>query len=90
MILEWSDLKNFTSDLFDLQEVGVIGCKDEGLLKRYQDDRVMFETCDVSIVLIDFAYWEIFSKDEAFILRLAAKLARHVLLDSDFLEYNRL
>lgn len=88
LILDWADLKNFMSDLFDLQEVGVIGCKDEKLLKRYKDDRIMFETCDVSIVLIDFAYWEVFSKDKAFILRLADKFVRHVLLDSDFLKYD--
>lgn len=82
----WNDLKNFTSDLFELEEVGVIGCKDEKLLKRYQDDRVMFETCDVSVVLVDSVYWEVFSKDESLILRLAGKFSKHVLLDSDFLK----
>jgi hypothetical protein len=87
LLVDWKELKAFTADLFDLEEVGVIRCKNEASILRYKNDRVMFESCDVSMVVVDFAYWEVFAFDVSFITRLVDKFKRSVLLNSDFLEY---
>lgn len=86
LILNWNDLNAFTSNLFNLLEAVVIGCKNEKYLRDYEDEQEMFETCDITINNIDGCYWEIFSKDDKLITHLAAKFNRHKLLDSDFLK----
>lgn len=85
LMMSWNDLNVYTSNLFNLLEACVIGSKDEQMLRNFEDDQEMFETCDLTINNIDGWYWEVFSKDEGLIKQLASKFKRHKLMDSDFL-----
>ncbi len=84
LLLNWEELKVFTSNLYNFEEGCVIGCKDEKDLRFYETDREMFESCDISIYNIDGMFWEVFSKDEAFITRLASKFKDVTFLKSDY------
>ncbi len=55
-------IKSFSSEDPGLN---LIGCKDENLLHHYENDQDMYETCDITIEMIDSWYWKVFSKDEA-------------------------
>lgn len=44
----------------------------------------MYETCDIVIEMIDGGFWEIFSKDIAWIDRLAKKYKKIEFLTPDF------
>ncbi|MFI5344286.1 MAG: hypothetical protein ACHQUC_08710 [Chlamydiales bacterium] len=85
-IMKWEELESFAPKLFNLLEIVVIGCKDESLLRRYDDDQEMYETSDIAIQLIDGWYWEVFSKDEDLIDCLASKYKEINFIESDFLK----
>ena len=58
-------------------------------MRRYNNDQEMYETCDIVIEMVDCGYWEIFSKDEQLINRLAAKFKETQFLESDFLNFEK-
>ncbi len=87
LFLNWEELKVFTSNLYYLLEAYVIGCKDEKDLRNYETDREMFESCDISINNIDGMFWEVFSKNEAFIEHLASKFKDVLFVESDYNEH---
>ena len=84
LFVTWNELIAFTSDLIDLEEVYIIGCKEENLLQRYATDQEMFETCDISIILIDCEYWEVFSKNKDLINRFISKYNSVELIESNY------
>ena len=63
----------------------LIGDQNVNRLHRYDSDEEMYESCDHVIEMIDSGYWEIFSKDQTLIARLAAKFKHTECLDTDFL-----
>ncbi|MFI5344284.1 MAG: hypothetical protein ACHQUC_08700 [Chlamydiales bacterium] len=82
--IKWDELKFLESISYKIEDLVLIGCMDQALLKRYDKDQEMYETCDIVIVMFDSCYWEVFSKDEQFIQRLAAKFKDIKFLESDF------
>lgn len=79
----WDRLNEIASQFYQIYDLILIGCKDLTALKRYDNDQEMFEACDVVIVMFDSSFWEIFSKDELLIQRLASKFHDIKLLESD-------
>jgi len=86
LIITWDELNLLAPKYWQIIDMILIGCKDETVLKRYENDQEMYETCDIGIVMFDSSYWEIFSKDERIILRLANKFSEVTLLESDSLD----
>jgi hypothetical protein len=70
--------------IFQEIEVLVIGCKMKENLHRYTVDQEMYETCDIVMEMIDGGFWEVFSKNEILINRLAKKYKEVEILASDF------
>ncbi|MBS0586322.1 MAG: hypothetical protein JSR76_08550 [Verrucomicrobia bacterium] len=71
LFISWNELNSLTRKFWDLMDITIVGCKDKSLLGRYANDVKMRETCDIVIEMIDSGYWEVFSKNEALINRLA-------------------
>ncbi|MGE5196633.1 MAG: hypothetical protein ACM3JI_04825 [Anaerolineae bacterium] len=82
--ITWKELNNLSQKFWDLMDITVIGCKDKNLLRRYKNDQEMYKTCDIVIEMIDSGYWEVFSKDEQLINRLAEKFKEIKFLEPDF------
>jgi hypothetical protein len=82
--INWKDLNSLANKLYEVIDILIIGCRDEKLLTRYQNDKQMYETCDIVIEMIDSGYWEIFSKNENLINRFARKFKEIKFLESDF------
>ena len=82
--LTWDELNSFSEDIHQSIDLLVIASKDKDLLRSYDSDKQMYETCDIVIEMIDSSYWEVFSKDRALIDRLAKKFEDIEFLESDF------
>jgi hypothetical protein len=80
----WKDLNDLSHKFWDLMDIIIIGCKDRKLLRRYKNDQEMYETCDIVIEMVDSGYWEVFSKDDGLINRLAGKFKEIKFLSSNF------
>jgi hypothetical protein len=77
----WEDLKAITPKFFQMFEITILGCKNANLLRRYSTEEEMYKTCDIVIELIDCAFWEVHSKDQALIERLRQKFNEVKLLN---------
>jgi Txe/YoeB family toxin of Txe-Axe toxin-antitoxin module len=73
LCISWDELNNLAKKFWDLIDITIIGCNDKSLIKRYNDDQKMRETCNTVIEMIDSGCWEVFSKDEKLIERLSQK-----------------
>lgn len=73
ILMQWDELNAFAATLDQLFGISIIGCKDLQKIVRYKDDKDMYDTCDIVIEMIDSVFWEVCSKDESLIQRLAAK-----------------
>lgn len=82
--ISWKDLNDLSHKFWDLMDIIIIGCTEERLLKRYENDQEMYETCDIVIEMVDSGYWEVFSKDESLIQRLATKFKDIKFLETNF------
>ncbi|HEV8051907.1 MAG TPA: hypothetical protein VGP47_05385 [Parachlamydiaceae bacterium] len=82
----WMDLNSLSSNCEQIIDIIVLGCKDQEFLKRYEDDQEMYETCDFVIEMVDSTFWEVFSKDESLIKRLAAKFKTVEFLETNYKE----
>ncbi len=85
-VLRWNELKSFVSDIYSIDWIKIIGCKNLENLRKYQIDRELYETADVCIELFDSSYWEIFTKDPIFYDNLVKRFPIQKFLDTDFLE----
>ena len=84
LLLSWNQLNDLANKFWDLIDITIIGCKDQLMLKKYQDDQQMHEKCDIVIEMIDSGCWEIFSKDLAWIDQLGKKYKKVEFIFSDF------
>lgn len=84
--INWDDLNTLGRKFHQIIWITVIGCKNEKLLRRYENDQEMYETCDFVIVMFDSSFWEVFSKDASSINRLAEKFKDIKLLETDFVK----
>lgn len=73
LFIEWDEINSLSNKLFEIVDILMIGCKDENLLHRYENDQKMYETCDIVVEFVDSFYWRIFSMDENLINRLAKR-----------------
>jgi hypothetical protein len=71
--INWEELNELSGKFFQMFETIILGCKDLKLLRRYEQEKEMYTTCDIVIDLIDCAFWEIYSKNESFINKLKEK-----------------
>ena len=83
-LINWDELVSLSFKFWQIVDITLIGCKDSSLLEYYETDINMYETCDIVIELIDSGYWEVFSKDEELIKRLAKKFKEIEFLEPDF------
>ena len=84
LFLTWLDLNILSKKIDQTIWLTLIGCKNKNNACRYKEDQDMYETCDITIEMIDSWYWEVFSKDETLINRLAAKFENTKFLESNF------
>lgn len=84
LFITWEDLNVLSKKFYQIIDITIIGCKGKDLLKRYENDQEKYEICDFVIEMIDSSYWEVFSKDEVFINRLAKKFKAIEFLPSDY------
>jgi len=82
--ITWDELNSLAKKFYQIIDITIIGCRDKSLLRCYDNDQEMYETCDIVIEMIDSSYWEVFSKDEALINKLAAKFKEIKFLEPDF------
>jgi hypothetical protein len=82
--LTWDELMELIKCFYDVWDITIIGSKDPLLIRKFDSDQEMYESCDIVIEMIDSSYWEVFSKDGNLINRLDAKFKNTKLLESDF------
>jgi hypothetical protein len=73
LLIKYEELVELSSKFHQMFETTVLGCRDEKSLRRYATEKEMYRTCDIVIDLIDCAFWEVYSKDEQLINKLAIK-----------------
>lgn len=84
LLINWEDLNSLFNKFYEVIDLLLIGCKKERLLVRYENDQKMYETCDITIEMVDSSYWEVFSKDGDLLVRLARKFQQVKFLTTDF------
>lgn len=84
LFISWKDLNELANQLWEIIDIIIIGCKDEKLLLRYENDETMYRSCDIVIVKFDSCFWEVFSKDQQLIQKLSKKFKDIEWLDPDF------
>ncbi|MBA3238254.1 MAG: hypothetical protein H0T62_07920 [Parachlamydiaceae bacterium] len=82
--LTWDDLNELANDLWEIEDMLVIGSKKQEKIIRHKIDQDMYESCDIVIEMFDSCYWEVFSSDEALINRLATKFKHTIFLKPNF------
>ena len=82
--ISWDELFSLSFKFWEIVDITLIGCKNQKLLKFYEDEIEMYETCDIVIEMIDSSFWQVFSKDEELINRLAKKFKEVEFLEPDF------
>ena len=82
--IDWNDLNILSKKFDEIVDITLMGCRDRNLLYRYSNDTEMYRACDIVIKMVDSSYWEVFSKDEELINRLASKCKEIEFLEPDF------
>lgn len=82
--ISWEKLNLIAKKIYQIYDIILIASSNKELLHRYEDDQVMYETCDIVIEMVDCSFWEVFSKDEQLIQRLEKKFQHTKLLKADF------
>ncbi len=77
-------LLEISKKIFQEIELTIIACKTKKTIRRYKEDKEMYETCDIVIEMIDGGFWEVFSKNVKWIDQLAKKFQNVEFLTSDF------
>lgn len=83
LYINWDDLNLLSNKFWEIIDIIIIGCKDEKQLHRYENDQMMYETCDIVIEFVDSGFWQIFTNDEDLIKRLAKKFKDIRFLETD-------
>jgi hypothetical protein len=80
----FESISETSKKIFQEIDLTIIACKTKENIHRYKEDKEMYETCDIVIEMIDGGFWEIFSKNVAWINQLAEKFQNIEFLTSDF------
>lgn len=81
LLLTWAELNILSNKLWDIIDITIIASKDKSIIKRYDNDQEMYEKCDIVIEMIDSGYWEVYSKDQAFLDKLQGKFRETEILE---------
>lgn len=84
LFISWDDMCTLSTKFHQIIDILIIGCVDKNLLRRYENDQEMYETCDIVIEMFDSSFWGVFSKNDNLIDRLAVKFKEVKFLESDF------
>ncbi|NGX46643.1 MAG: hypothetical protein K1000chlam3_00003 [Chlamydiae bacterium] len=84
LFITWKELNDLSQKFWDLMDIIIIGCKDRSSLRRYEKDQEMYETCDITIEMVDSGYWEVFAENEELINKFAKKFKEVEFLEADF------
>lgn len=84
--LTWEEIFVVTEKFAQIFEITILGCKARKNLHRYQNDKEMYQSCDIVIELIDCAFWQIFSKSSGLIKKLKEKFKEVEFLEPNFQE----
>jgi hypothetical protein len=84
LFLEFESLQIISEKFFQEIEITVIGSKRKENLRRYEEDREMYECCEIVIEMIDGGFWEVFSHNGELINQLEKKFQDTELLTSDY------
>ena len=66
MAIDIDRLRHLDSEIDDLQSILVIGDLEKSKLRRYSNDEIMYDSCSITIQLIDSTCWEISSDNPKF------------------------
>lgn len=80
--ISWERLNQVSTKFPQIENIVIIGSKDKRALRRYQYDEQMAAACDIVIIMFDFSYWKVFSKDQQLIEKLAKTFTETLLIDS--------
>lgn len=80
----WEELQTLSKKIHQEIDLIIVGCRNKEFLHKYQNDQEMYESCDIVIQMIDSSYWEVFSKDDNLIARLAQKFKEVEFLEPNF------
>ena len=64
MLISWQELILLAPKFDQIYDILIIGCDDLRALKKYDDEKEMYEKCDLVLDLFDSSYWQIFAKNE--------------------------
>ncbi len=53
LIIAFESLLELSRDVFQEIDLTIIACKEKKNIRRYKDDREMYETCDIVVEMID-------------------------------------
>lgn len=87
--ISWPDLCALGNDVAQFIDLILMGSKDPKKNKWHQEPKTRYDGPDVYIEMFDSSCWEVFSKDHAFIDRLAKKFKDVEFLEPDFQEKNK-
>ena len=73
LILDFDFLFDIARKIYQEIDVLIIGCLDPRDLRRYKEDKEMYESCDVVLEMIDGGFWEVFSKNASWLEGLSRK-----------------
>lgn len=80
--IEWKDLTELSKKYFQIYETRILGATELRNLRRYSfdEEEESFENCDIVIILIDCAWWEVYAQDQSLIDKLQSKFAKTELI----------
>ena len=84
LLIDWDELNLLAKKFFQIIDITIISCVNVSYLHRDATDQEMYEKCNTVIEMIDSGYWEVFSKDNDLIERLASKFKQIKFLSTDF------
>ena len=62
--MNWKEVIDISSKIEDTVDLLLIGCKDVRTINKFENDKDMYQKCDVVIEMIDSSYWLIHSNNE--------------------------
>ena len=80
LIVTWENLLTISNRFYQMFETIILGCKNPDLLRRYNSEEEMYKTCDITIELIDRAFWEVYSRDKLLMDRIKKKFTETTIL----------
>lgn len=61
LYITWDQIHRLFPKFDQVIDLDLIGCTDRSMLHRYDNDKEMYESCDIVIRMVDSSYWEIYS-----------------------------